>query len=408
MKKFLLLAMMAAPVAAQMQTPAGTLSPAQVEAQQKKLDAAEDLLRAGKFDEAKAQLHEYLKIEPKNARALYDLGFAEEQTQQMDAAEKAYRNAIEADPKQFESRFTLGLLLARKDDVKGAREQLAVATTLTPLTGDVVKAAAFRALAQIDAQDRPADAKAELAQAIKLSSETDDDRQLEKQLSAGGPASTAPITASAETEESYRAALAAAPNDPRASAGLAQLLVKAGKGDEAAEVLQKAADAHPDDMVLKRMLAHLYMQTDAYDKALPLLAEITKDPNVSPELLDDYGNALIRNSKPVEAQKAFAQAVAKPDGFSSKEAYAAAAEHWAFAASANHDADTVLKALAIHDGIEAPTAPSLFLMATAHDRLHHVKLAMDGYRQFLKASGGKYPNEEWQAKHRIVALEHAK
>jgi hypothetical protein len=35
-----------------------------------------------------------------------------------------------------------------------------------------------------------------------------------------------------------------------------------------------------------------------------------------------------------------------------------------------------------------------------------MKQAAEYYERFLAAAQGKYPNEEWQAKHRLVALGH--
>jgi len=50
----------------------------------------------------------------------------------------------------------------------------------------------------------------------------------------------------------------------------------------------------------------------------------------------------------------------------------------------------------------------LFLAATAHDKLHQVKEARDLYKQFLSVANGKFPNEEWQARHRLVTLDHTR
>ena len=56
-----------------------------------------------------------------------------------------------------------------------------------------------------------------------------------------------------------------------------------------------------------------------------------------------------------------------------------------------------------------PQSPSsLFLAATAHDKLHQVKLASDLYKQFLSVADGKFPDEEWEARHRLITLEHMK
>jgi hypothetical protein len=50
----------------------------------------------------------------------------------------------------------------------------------------------------------------------------------------------------------------------------------------------------------------------------------------------------------------------------------------------------------------------LFLEATAHDKLHHTKQATDLYKQFLSVANGQFPDEEWEARHRLITLEHMK
>ena len=52
----------------------------------------------------------------------------------------------------------------------------------------------------------------------------------------------------------------------------------------------------------------------------------------------------------------------------------------------------------------SPTAADYFLSATAYDTLHVSKRAVELYRQFLQAAGNEYPDEVWQAKHRLAAL----
>ncbi len=51
------------------------------------------------------------------------------------------------------------------------------------------------------------------------------------------------------------------------------------------------------------------------------------------------------------------------------------------------------------------TAATYFLEATACDTLHQTKRAAALYRQFLSVAGSGYPDEVWQAHHRLVALQ---
>ena len=53
-----------------------------------------------------------------------------------------------------------------------------------------------------------------------------------------------------------------------------------------------------------------------------------------------------------------------------------------------------------------PDTPIIFFFrATAYDHLRDAKQAAKYYHQFLEAANGKYPEQEWQAKHRLIAIE---
>jgi hypothetical protein len=46
-----------------------------------------------------------------------------------------------------------------------------------------------------------------------------------------------------------------------------------------------------------------------------------------------------------------------------------------------------------------------FLRATAYDHLHDAKNAATNYHKFLETANGRFPDQEWQAKHRLIAIE---
>ena len=50
-------------------------------------------------------------------------------------------------------------------------------------------------------------------------------------------------------------------------------------------------------------------------------------------------------------------------------------------------------------------AASFFLRASAYDHLRNYKLAALNYHRFLDVANGQYPDQEWQAKHRLIAIE---
>jgi hypothetical protein len=124
--------------------------------------------------------------------------------------------------------------------------------------------------------------------------------------------------------------------------------------------------------------------------------------------MTEAADNLIRLRRSPEAEPLLQKAVSHPDQFPSETALAQAAGELAFAASSNKDAETVLKALAIREPIAPPAAPFTFLSASAHDTLHHTKQAVEAYRLFLSQSGGKFPDQEWQAQQRLQILTRAK
>jgi hypothetical protein len=45
------------------------------------------------------------------------------------------------------------------------------------------------------------------------------------------------------------------------------------------------------------------------------------------------------------------------------------------------------------------------MRASAYDHLRDFKQAAANYHLFLNTASGKYPDQEWQAKHRLIAIE---
>jgi hypothetical protein len=54
------------------------------------------------------------------------------------------------------------------------------------------------------------------------------------------------------------------------------------------------------------------------------------------------------------------------------------------------------------------TPASYFLRATALDHLRNYKQVAQYYHLFLDAANGKYPDDEWKARHRLIWIESKK
>lgn len=392
-------------------------------------------LQAHDFARAVKLLGTLAAADPKDAHVLYDLGSAQDALDQNSAAESSYRAAAGADAAFVEPRVALGLLLARSARYAEARTALVAATAITP-ADDGLRARAYRTLARIDQKTRPVDARDELLAALKLSPETPEDTLLAAELAG------AATNGAAAAEAAYRKLLAAHPGDPEATAALAHLLVRAKRDAEAEALLSEALRAHPDDTVLNaqfagllnaegkaaealptvvklhashpsdtnvtRLLASLYARTGEYAEAEPLYASLAATAPQDVTLLAARGDVLIRLKRYAEAQATLSHAVSQPSLFPAPEDLGAAAGSLAFAASKNDDPRGSLQALAVRATVLPPSPSALFLAAIAHDKLHETKLAQQAYRSFVEVSKGSLPDEEFEARHRLVALEHMK
>jgi Flp pilus assembly protein TadD len=423
---------------AQNSLPAGTHSAddtSKADAHAETVAAAEDALTHQDYAKAVTLLNQALQQKPGDALALYDLGFAYDAQDREADAETAWRHAIEFNPKQFESRLGLGILLARQGAADEAREQLQAAIGLTPLAGaDAAKAPAYRALARLNATRDPATASDELREAIKVTPETDSDTLLAAELAED-------VGEYGDAEAAYRRLLAREANAPEATAGLAHLLIVEKKYSDADSLLTQALAAHPGDTSLTAQLAGVYAAENRVDDAVPLLEKLHQaapaDANVARMLADIYtqdgdaakadplyvelmatstktqgkpsaellaarGLNLIKQARYAEAETVLRQSVA---------ANASSGDAWsslAFAASENHDPQTSLAALAQRVKYMPETPATLFLYAVSYDALKQNKSAADYYHRFLAAANGKFPDQEWQARHRLVALANMK
>jgi len=387
---------------------------------------AEALIVKADWKAAEAKLTPWLADHPDDARALFDAGYVADAQNKLDEAAGLYGRAVAADPGRFEAHLSLGLLLARQGKLTDARSELETATGLDPGdAGPTAKARAWRALAQIDRGANPTEASNALLEALKLSPETPEDTLLAAELAeksgqveaaeaayrrllAADPKNTPANAGLAhllierkqypEAERVLRAGLQKSPDDPALNAQLAAVLAAQDKA-EALPLLQRLHSAHPGDAAITRMLAEVL--SEAGDAAgsdhlyVTLLAARPDDP----AMLIAHGQNLIREQKFAEAFNVFDRAThldpADPDGWSGL----------AFAASKTGKPEVVLHALTMRSKYVPDIPSTYFLWATSYDTLHDKAAAITYYHHFLEAAAGKYPNQEWQARQRLLLLE---
>jgi tetratricopeptide (TPR) repeat protein len=408
--------------------PAPDAAPTAVAAQpvSDEVEAAEAAIVKSDWKAAEAKLDLWLAAHPRDARVLFDAGYVADAQNRLEAAEGLYRRAVEANPQSFEAHVELGLLLARQNKNSEARAELEAATRLDPgEAGAAAKAHAWRALAELDRMDDPAKASEDLLEVLKLVPETPLDTMLAAELAA----QTGQLDAA---EQTYRRVLAKDPNSAAANAGLAHLLIARKQYPEAETLLraaleqapedtalsvqlaivlaaenkaealtlfQKLHQAHPMDLAITRLLASVLDDagdTEGSDKLyVSLLAASPEDP----ALLVAHGQNLIRELKYTEAFAAFDKATrldsTNTDGWSGL----------AFAASKTDQPAVTLHALTMRSMYLQENSSTYFLWATAYDALHEKAQAAAYYHRFLDSSAGKLPNQEWQARQRLMVLE---
>jgi Flp pilus assembly protein TadD len=421
------------------QIPSGTHSvdaPVKQSAISVQITEAESALEKQDFKTAETKLKVLAAADPKDGRVQYDLGFAEERNGEEADAANAYEASIAAIPEFAEPKVALGLLEARSSKIEAAHKHLTDAAMMQTATPEL-RGRALRALAHLDEASNPAAAREELLAALKLTPETPDDVLMGAELADREGDAVDAIPA-------YQRALKLTPGDLDATAGLAHALQHAGKLEDADMVLAAALKEHPHDVRLVAQTASLYAAEGKAKDAIPLLVQLrTSDPKIAadpdttrllaqleyvngnnveaeklyaqlvlatpddPLLLDALGSAQVKQGKDAEAEAVFVKAVKLRAAFHDDQAWGEAEGHLAFAASKNNDPQTCLAALDARSTVLPNSPTSLFLQATALDKLHHNKQAIAAYKAFLALAGDKFPDQTFEAQHRIIALQHA-
>ena len=375
---------------------------------------------------AESLLHKYLERNATSYVGWFDLGFVENALGYVDASIAAYRKSVAAKPDVFESNLNLGLQLA-KTSQPDAGEFLRAATRLKPTSHvDEGKYRAWLALGQTLEKSKPEEALGAYQKAAELQP-----KEVEPLLSAGMLLEQE--NKFAEAEQEYKRALELDPGSRDAVMGLAnvymrgrrfpeaedylrkllarnvesgpveiqlgRVLAAEGRNEDAIAAMQAGIKLSPGDEAARRDLAELYTTADKNDLAEAEYRKlVTAHPNDA-ELHRRLGQALLREKKPKDAQQEFLTAVKlKPD---LGEAYG----DLAFAAGENENYELAIKALDVRSKLLPENAVTYFLRASAYDHLRQFKPAAVNYHLFLNTANGKYPDYEWKAKHRLIAIE---
>src|SRR5579859_2603870 len=388
------------------------------------LKDAEDLLQKKQYQQAEEKLLAITARQTENSQAWFDLGFAQSHLGKTPDAVAAYKKATELSPKWFEAQQNLGLALAKSGDFPAAAAALKNAVTLKPNSeGQTALRDAWISLARVTEDSQPQEAMSDYQKAIELDPHSSEavlgaaqlaersgnlsiaEQQYLKLIELGHNDAIEALVMVYVTQKKYgeaeawlRKYMAAYPENGLARIQLANLLAAEGKSQEAITTLEPVYREAPNAK-LARLLCALYIEAKQYDSAAQVLQSlVAQNPNDA-QLHFDYGSALAHLHKYPEAQAELLKAVQlKPDLV---DAYF----DLAYAAQQNKNYELTIRVLDARAKLQPDTPASYFLRAEAYDSLRMYKPAAENYKQFLRIAGGKFPDQEFQARHRLKAIE---
>jgi Flp pilus assembly protein TadD len=388
---------------------------------------AESAMDQQQWTEAETILRKLVAANPKDARAWFDLGYVMHALDNYPEAIAAYRGAVAAQPDSFECNLNLGMMLAHENHPQ-ASAYLETATRLHP-TGEHPQESLGRAWAALAEVEEPGDIKqaldswshavalapanAELrlgyGEALRKSGDlAGAERELRKAVELE-PASSDALAALAnfymrgkrlaEAEETLRRLLSAAPQNQSGHLQLGRVLSAEEKYAEAVAELQRALDLRADDWDALRELAFAEVRASQFAAAeISYRKLLTHFPNDA-EVHNGLASALLPQRKYAEAESEFIASVRlKPE-------WGDAYGQLALAAAGNKEYGLAIKALDARAKLLPEIPSSYFLRATSYDHLQRFAEAVENYKAFLAASNGQYPDDEWKARHRLIAIE---
>jgi tetratricopeptide (TPR) repeat protein len=387
---------------------------------------AEAAIEKRDYPRAESLLDEVVKSSPANYQAWFDLGFVYHASGRAGDAISAYRTSVEAKPDVFESNLNLGLALAAANSADAER-YFRAATQLKPKTqpdqglelawlslgrlleprapGEALEA--YRkaaALVSLDPEPHLAEAKLLVEQKRFADAEAEYQHALEARAN-----SSEALTGLADLYlrgqkipqalEILRRLVAVEPNDANAHAELGRVLVDAGLAQQGLDEMEAALKLAPDEASIQDAAADLYAKLGKQKQAQALYQALVAQHPDDARLHDALGKTYLRQRNFAAAQQEFMEAVKlKPD-------FGEAYGDLGFAADEGNDFERAIWALDARARFLPEVPVTFFVRASAYDHLRDYKRAAENYHRFLDVAGGKYPDQEWQARHRLLVIE---
>jgi protein O-GlcNAc transferase len=374
-------------------------------------------LEAGQYDQAAQWFEKAFAADPKDYAAAFHLALAQTMLGRDAEAIAGYKKVLELKPDLYEAELNLGILLLRGKQPAEALAYLEKAAGAKPnefrprlyvadaqlAQGEWAKAEeSYKAALALNGKSGPAElglAKAE-AQQNRLE-EAEAHYRKAAELDAAlkpGLLELAQFEEKAGRTNEAIALYQQFPDNAGARERVGELLAQAGRPAEAIPNLEWAVQ-HSPTAANRLALAQAYVKNKQPEKALPLLEQAAAAEPKNLDLKMAYGRELRDQRKFAQAARQFSEvAQAKPDSL----------EAWNELSAMLMSLEQYPQALAVLDHIRSmggEKAGHMYLRALILDRTRDRKGAIAAYQQFLAASQGKNPNEEFKARQRIHILE---
>jgi len=313
------------------------------------LNAGIVLLRQKNPAEALPLFESAVAQKPQEFRPRYYLAESQLQTGDYSKAEESYKLALSLDAKSAGAQLGMAQALVQQGRVADADPY-------------------FRQAAQLEPRYR--DYLLELAQLYEKASQVKEAIQIYREFPENAAAQTRMgelLLESKQFEDAVPRLEEAFGKDASAAnrSALAAAYVFTGKLDKALPLLEQSVSAEPGNYDLRLMYARALRDKRQFQPAARQFYEAAKLKPAEPRPWTELGGMLYMSGDFPQALAAFEQAAKNGE---------TAAGNW-------------------------------FLRAIILDKLHQVKPAKAAYEQFLAASQGKNPNQEFQARQRVRILQ---
>ncbi len=389
------------------------------------LERAQAAMESKDFARAAEALEQFLASHPDHLPARFNLAYCYAELKRYADARKNYEDVLKLEPALYQANLNLGLILLEQQDFSAAVAPLekVVAGKPDEARGHSLLAFAFEKSGKL----------AEAAEHYRVASRADP-KNFDFHLALARVEYERKDFAQAESE--FRAAQALQVDSPQASLGLAETLLAQNQLAAAAAEFEHYLSLKPHDGDARQRLAGLYLDATQPEKALATLQAASPGQQASPTWKEMAARSLAMLKRWPEAIRLYHHlALARPNDAATLAAlgeallkdrqFEAAADALERAlrlnpspqvasearrnlVSAYYLAANYPAALAALDSLAAvePLPPILvFVRATCYDHLRQTKAAVESYRKFLELAGGNHPDQEFQARHRLIALE---